>query len=92
MDGERMKLTKDMFEAGDVYQRSKSRHVLKTEKRKKLSSKQHKVLQNDEELMTKRENTPMVDEQNNAVIIWSISDNIFPKVSVFINRLQYVGT
>lgn len=83
MEKERMKLTKDMFEAGDMYKRLKSQEKLQSKKRRKSSlkeNKQHKVLQNEEESMIKRENTSIIDEQNNSVIIWSVNDNIFPKV------------
>ena len=70
-----MKLTKDMFEAGDMYKKSK----LKQKTKSKLK-KQYALIQNDQESMIKRESTPLIDEQNNAVIIWSISDNVFPLV------------
>lgn len=73
MKTERMKLTKDMFEAGYKYQKLKNQ----SKKRKKSSLGQNKVIQNCEDLLIKRENT--VYEQN-AVIIWSINDNMFPKV------------
>jgi len=81
MEKERMKLTKDMFEAGDTYQRLRSQ--LESKKRRKSSTKQnkqHKAYQNEKEPIVKQENMPIIDEQNNSVIIWSISDNIFPKV------------
>lgn len=70
-----MKLTKEMFEAGDICKQFKCNKKTKT----KLI-KQYALLQNDQESMIKRESTPLIDEQNNAVIVWSISDNVFPKV------------
>jgi len=76
---ERKKLTKDMFEAGEMYQKLKYQLEYKTKKRRKSSSK-HKSLKNDEVPKIKSENIPIMDEQNNSVIIWSVSDNIFPKV------------
>lgn len=79
MEKERMKLTKDMFEAGEMYQKLKYQLENKTKKRRKSSSK-HKSQKNDEIPKIKRENTPLIDEQNNSVLIWSVSDNIFPKV------------
>lgn len=74
-----MKLTKEMFEAEDICKKSKYNKKDKT----KLI-KQYALLQNDQESMIKRESTPLIDEQNNAVIVWSISDNVFPKVNIFI--------
>jgi len=85
MEKERMKLTKDMFEAGEMYQKLKYQLEYKTKKRRKSSSK-HKQPKNDEVPKIKSENTPVMDEQNNSVIIWSVSDNIFPKV---FNRKLY---
>eukprot|EP00102_Acyrthosiphon_pisum_P020917 XP_016658127.1 PREDICTED: uncharacterized protein LOC100571197 [Acyrthosiphon pisum] len=79
MEKERMKLTKDMFEAGDMYQKLKYQLENKTKKRRKSSSK-HKLLKNDEVPKIKRENTTVMDEQNNSVFIWSVSDNIYPKL------------
>lgn len=77
----KLKLTKDMFEAGDMYKKfkykQKNNHNQKI--KHKLNAK-YAVIQNDEESKIKRESTPLIDEQNNAVIIWSISDNVFPKV------------
>lgn len=87
MDEERRKLTKDMFEAGDMYQGLKNQLEFKSKKKSKSPfkpNKQYKALQNDEESMIKRENTPILEPQNNSVIIWSISDNIFPKVIYFV--------
>lgn len=78
-----MKLTKDMFEAGDMYQRLKSQQDMKSKKRKKSllnQNRQYKMIPNDEESILKQENMSLVDEQNNSVVIWSIDDNIFPKV------------
>lgn len=80
MAKERMKFTKDLFEAGDVFKRIKSQSKMKCE-HKSASNKQYKVLENDEDSIIKRENTQIVDEQNNSVIIWSINDHIFPKVT-----------
>lgn len=85
LNEDKMKLTKDMFEAGDMRQRSRSRSEqgLKFKKRRKSSLKpdeQYKIIQNEEESNIKRENMSILDDQNNSVIIWSISDNIFPKV------------
>jgi len=74
-----MKLTKEMFEAGDICKKSKC-----NKKNKTKLIKQYALLQNDQESMIKRESTPLIDEQNNAVIVWSISDNVFPKVNIFI--------
>ncbi|CAH1731756.1 unnamed protein product [Aphis gossypii] len=71
----KMKLTKEMFEAGDICKQFKCNKKTKT----KLI-KQYALLQNDQESMIKRESTPLIDEQNNAVIVWSISDNVFPKL------------
>lgn len=70
-----MKLAKDMFEAGDMYKRSKYK-----QKTKSTLNKKYALIQNDQESMIKRESTPLIDEQNNAVIVWSISDNVFPQV------------
>jgi len=70
-----MKLAKDMFEAGDKYKISKSK-----QKTKRKLNKQYALIQNDQESMIKRESTPLIDEQNNSVIVWSISDNVFPQV------------
>lgn len=83
MTKERLKLTKDMFEAGDKYRRLKRQQDSKFKNKSKTLSKQdkqYKTLQNDEEFKIKQENTPLINEQNNSVVIWSISDNIFPKV------------
>lgn len=88
MDEERRKLTKDMFEAGDMYQELKNQLEFKSKKKLKSPfkpNKQYKALQNEEESMIKRENTPILEPQNNSVIIWSISDNIFPKVINLVN-------
>jgi len=74
-----MKLTKDMFEAGDIHKRLKIQEDLKSKKRRKSSMK-YKILHNEEESIIKRENTSLINEQNNSVIIWSINDNILPKV------------
>lgn len=79
MEKEKMKLTKDMIEAGDMYQKLKFKLDFKSKKRRKSSLK-HKTLKNDDLLKTRRENTQITDDQNNSVIIWSVSDNIFPKV------------
>lgn len=79
MEKERMKLTKDMFEAGDMYQKLKYQLEYKTKKRRRSSSK-HKSLKNDEVPKIKRESSTVMDDQNNSVIIWSVSDNIYPKV------------
>lgn len=79
MERERKKLSKDMFEAGDMYKTLKIQENLKTRKRRKSSIK-YKALQNEEESIIKRENTSILNEQNNSVIIWSINDNILPKV------------
>lgn len=70
-----MKLAKDMFKAGDIYKISKTKKKIKS----KLN-KQYALIQNDQESMIKRESTPLVDDQNNVVIVWSISDNVFPQV------------
>lgn len=70
-----MKLAKDMFKAGDIYKISKTKQKIKS----KLN-KQYALIQNDQESMIKRESTPLVDDQNNVVIVWSISDNVFPQV------------
>lgn len=75
MEAERMKLTKDMFEAGYMYQKLNDQ----SKKRKKSLSRQNQLIQNCEDSMIKRENAPPIDEQN-SVIIWSINDNMFPKV------------
>lgn len=95
MEKERMKLTKDMFEAGDIHKRLKIQEDLKSKKRRKSSTK-YKVLQNEEESIIKRENTSITNEQNNSVIIWSINDNILPKVfniifvlSIFISTYEH---
>lgn len=81
-----MQLVKDMFEAGEGYSKSKIDIENKSQKKRKLSSKQkkqHKASRNYEEPVAKRENTSIIDEQNNnSVIIWSIDDNIFPKVLI----------
>ncbi|CAH1731486.1 unnamed protein product [Aphis gossypii] len=79
MEKERMKLTKDMFEAGDTCQKLKYQLEFKSRKRRKSSSK-HKSLTNDEVPKNKLENIPIIDDHNNSVFIWSISDNIFPKL------------
>lgn len=81
MEKERMKLTKDMFEAGDTCQKLKYQLEFKSRKRRKSSSK-HKSLTNDEVPKNKLENIPIIDDHNNSVFIWSISDNIFPKVFI----------
>lgn len=81
-----MKLTKDMFEAGNMYSRLQLESKSKN-KRKSLSkqNKQHrKSIQIYEE--SKREHPLILDEQNNSVVVWSISDNIFPKVFRSINN------
>lgn len=83
MDKEIMELTRDMFKSGDMYRQLKRQPESKYKKKKKSLLKQNKqqcrALQNYEE--PKREHdAPTMDEQNNSVIIWSISDNIFPKV------------
>ncbi|CAI6355721.1 unnamed protein product [Macrosiphum euphorbiae] len=72
---DKMKLAKDMFEAGDKYKISKSK-----QKTKRKLNKQYALIQNDQESMIKRESTPLIDEQNNSVIVWSISDNVFPQL------------
>lgn len=80
---ERMKLTKDMFEAGDMCQQLKSQ--LESKKRRKSSTKQnkqHKTFQNRKKPAINIENMPFIEEQNNSVIIWSVSDNIHPKVQI----------
>lgn len=76
-----MKLTKDMFEAGDIYRKLKHKLGMK-KKRKSLSKpdKQYNIFQNNDEPMIKQQNTPLIEKQKNSVIVWSISDNIFPKV------------
>ncbi|XP_025202203.1 uncharacterized protein LOC112599497 [Melanaphis sacchari] len=78
MEKERMKLTKDMFEAGDMCQKLKYQLEFKNKNRRKSSSK-HKTNINYEVSKNKREKTIM-DDQNNSVFIWSVSDNIFPKL------------
>lgn len=85
MDKERMKLTKDLFEAGDVYQRLKMHQELKSKKITKSLKKQDKkyemlYLHNDENVLIRQKDHPIYDQQNNAVLIWSTSDHIFPKV------------
>lgn len=81
MDKDRMKLTKDKFEAGVMYQKLKSQLDSKCKKRRKSKqNKQHKAPEYGEELIVGQETTPITDEQNNSVVIWSVSDNIFPKV------------
>uniref|UniRef100_A0A2S2R2B2 WD repeat-containing protein 63 n=1 Tax=Sipha flava TaxID=143950 RepID=A0A2S2R2B2_9HEMI len=75
METERIKLTKDMFEAGYKHQKLKNQ----SKKRKKSSLGQNKVIRNCEDPLMKRENVPPVYEQN-SVIIWSINDNMFPKL------------
>lgn len=87
MEQERMKLTKDLFEAGDVYQKFKSHQKLKPKKRKKSTlkqNKQDKVIHDSENVIFKQIDMPTVTEQNNCVIIWSIGSNIFPKVSILV--------
>lgn len=75
-----------MFEAGDKCKKSKF-----NKKNKTKLNKEYALLQNDQESMIKRESTPLIEEQNNAVIIWSISDNVFPKVLYFsIDRLIFL--
>lgn len=81
MDKARMKLTKDMFEAGVVYQKLKSQLDSKCKKRRKSKqNKQYKAPEHDEQLIVGQETVPITDEQNNSVVIWSANDNIFPKV------------
>lgn len=96
MEEETMKLTKDMFEAGDNFRRLKNQQYSKIKNKNKTPSKQntqYKILQNDEESKIKRENMPLLDEQNNSVIIWSIEDNIFPKVITlrFMNNIKCIS-
>lgn len=85
MEKERMKLTKDMFEANDKFRQLKSQQYSKFKNKNKAPSTQYKILQNDVESKIKRENTPLLNEQNNSVVIWSIDNNIFPKV---LNKLR----
>lgn len=81
MDTERMKLSKDMFDAGVMYQKLKSQLDSKCKKRRKSKQKtQYKAQEHNEELFIGRETTPITNEQNNSVVIWSVNDNIFPKV------------
>ncbi|XP_060848211.1 dynein axonemal intermediate chain 3-like isoform X2 [Rhopalosiphum padi] len=79
MEKERIKLTKDMFEAGDMSQKLKYQLEFKSKKRRKSLSK-HKSMINDEVPKNKSENIPIMDDQNNSVFIWSVNDNIFPKL------------
>jgi len=79
MEKERIKLTKDMFEAGDMSQKLKYQLEFKSKKRRKSLSK-HKSMINDEVPKNKNVNIPIMDDQNNSVFIWSVNDNIFPKV------------
>lgn len=95
MEKERMKLTKDMFEAGDIYRKLKHKQRMKN-KRKSLSKpdKQYNIFQNNDEPMTKPQNTPSIEKQKNSVIVWSISDNICPKVfnliMVYVCNVLYI--
>lgn len=75
METERMKLTKDMFEAGYKYQKLKDQ----SKKKKKSLSRRNKLIQNCDDSMIRQENAPPIVKQN-SVIIWSINDNMFPKV------------
>lgn len=82
MSKERLKLTKDLFEAGYVIKTIKSQSkVKKSNKKKPKLKKQYKVLENENDSIIKRENTQMAYEQSNAVIIWSAINKFFPKVN-----------
>lgn len=81
MDRDRMKLSKDMFEAGVMYQKLKSQLDSKSKNRRKSKqNKQYKAPERDGERIIEQQTTQITDEQNNAVVIWSANDNIFPKV------------
>lgn len=84
MDKERTKLSKDLFEAGDMHAKLKSQRKFKTKKSHSTSmqNKQYTIQQNNEESVIKRENT-IINEHGNSVIIWSAGDHIFPMVLLF---------
>lgn len=85
MNQKKMKLVEDMFEAADVCKRrvNKNQTGSKIKIKAKITTKQkneYKAFQNEDEAMIKRESMPMVEDNNNLVVIWSINDNIFPQV------------
>ncbi|XP_050527751.1 uncharacterized protein LOC126897863 isoform X2 [Daktulosphaira vitifoliae] len=87
IDEENFKLASDMLKAGDLYRKYKKQQNSTTKrKRKKSPARQkgdYKLILNDDELKDNREENPLAKEQNNPVVIWSIADNIFPKVLKF---------
>lgn len=89
MTKERIKLTKDLFEAGDVFKIIKSRSKVKKNKKKFKLKKQYKILENESDFKIKRENTQIAYEQSNAVIIWSVINKFFPKVIANTNLFTY---
>lgn len=84
---ERTKLTANVVDdAGDTCGR-RLRNRRESKGRRKSSTKrnkQRKAFQNEKDATTteRETTTPIVEERTNAVAVWSISDNILPKVCI----------
>ncbi|XP_050436301.1 uncharacterized protein LOC126843044 [Adelges cooleyi] len=82
---ERKQIAKDVSEAGVTYQHLKKRKKSAYTKERERTSEKIKLelatLNNNEKSKTSPiDITKTLKEQNNRVVIWSIDDNIFPKL------------